>query len=59
MKEGERGWVGGWLARVLSLITSQDGQERETSERMLCYAVGWMVGGVENARRRPVIAAGG
>lgn len=47
------------MARVLSLITSQDGQERETSERMLCYAVGRMVGGVESARRRPVIAAGG
>lgn len=28
----------GWAARVLSLITSQDGQERETPVRMLRYA---------------------
>lgn len=45
------------MARVLSLITSQDGQERETPVRMLCYAAGRMVGGVESARRRPVLAA--
>ena len=34
------GWVGGgeWVV-VLSLITSQDGQERETSERMLLHRV--------------------
>lgn len=39
------GWVGGgeWVV-VLSLITSQDGQERETPERMLLH----------RARRRPV-----
>lgn len=38
------GWVGERATRVLSLITSQDGQERETPERMLCYAVGRLVG---------------
>ena len=39
------GWVSGgeWVV-VLSLITSQDGQERETPERML----------LRRARRRPV-----
>jgi len=42
---------GGWVARVLSLITSQDGQERETPERMLCYAASRMVGGVESAEK--------
>lgn len=39
------GWVrGGEWVVVLSLITSQDGQERETPERML----------LRRARRRPV-----
>jgi len=48
--------MGGRATRVLSLITSQDGQERETPERMLRYAAGRSVGGVEETGS--LVAAG-
>lgn len=58
VKEGGRGWAGG-AGSLADYVAGWSGERNPGEDAVLRRAAGRMVGGVESARRRPVLAAAG